>query len=150
MAKGACGSAIDLQRRGHLRGLQQSSVPRATNSHVAVVCRSSGQTAERERYREPVWKGDLTVQTPNPQKSGAPRVPCIPKLLKARNFLTFNGGIQRDPNWSTWTMAHKRCSRISYASRLNNLLFPAGFIASPGAGGRVFSDTQTGRRGNDE
>jgi len=88
------------------------------------------------------------MQILNPQKSGVPRVPCVPELLKAFNFGPLKGGTQMAHKWNTWAMAHKRCSRFSNTSNLNSLFFTGGFLTKSGADGRVFSITETGRGGD--
>jgi len=80
-----------------------------------------------------------------PQKTGVPRVPCVPKLLKAFNCVAFNGGTQIALNWNTWSMAHKRCSRIGNTGKQKCSLLTGGLTALPGAGARFFSVTETGR-----
>ncbi|EIM13569.1 hypothetical protein PchlO6_5018 [Pseudomonas chlororaphis O6] len=52
------------------------------------------------------------MQILNPQKSGVPRVPCVPTPLKPYNFGALSDGTQMACRWNTWAMEHKRCSRI--------------------------------------
>jgi hypothetical protein len=85
------------------------------------------------------------MQTPNPQKNGVPRVPCVPKLLKALSFGAFNDGTQIALNWNTWSMAHKRCSGIGNNGEQNSPLLTGGLTALSGAGARIFRVTETGR-----
>lgn len=84
------------------------------------------------------------MQILNHQKSGVPRVPCVPKLVKAFNFVAFQGGTQIALNRNTWSMEHKRCS-IDAIGKQKLPLLTGGLTALPGAGTRVFSDTDTGR-----
>jgi len=58
----------------------------------------------------------------NPQKSGVPRVPCVPKLLEAFEFEAFKHGTRQMFNWNTWPMAHKMCSRIA-DTLLENIIY---------------------------
>jgi hypothetical protein len=88
------------------------------------------------------------VQTPNPQKSGVPRVPCVPKLLKAFKFMVFNGGTQNALNWNTWAMAHKRCSEISKDGGSPPL--SDGLKAMSGVIARIFTGAEMGRGVNVE
>jgi hypothetical protein len=81
----------------------------------------------------------------NPQKCGVPRVPCVPKLTKAFNFGAFNDGTQIVLNWNTWSMEHKKCSRLPETIRQNSALPTGGFPAPSGAAARIFSVTRTGR-----
>jgi hypothetical protein len=80
-----------------------------------------------------------------PKKTGVPRVPCVPNLVKAFNCVAFNGGTQIALNWNTWSMAHKRCSRIGNTGKQKSLSLTGGLTALRGAGARVFSGTETGR-----
>lgn len=85
------------------------------------------------------------MQIPNPQKRGVPRVPCVPKLLRAFDCLAFNGGTPIAPQWNTWSIAPKRCSRINNTGKQNYPLLTGGLTALPGASARIFSGTETGR-----
>jgi hypothetical protein len=84
------------------------------------------------------------------QKVCVPRVPRVPKLLKAFKYGAFEIGTQQAISWNTSSMAHKRCSKVGNTSRLNGPLLTGGFLASPGAGARVSSVTQTGQGGNND
>lgn len=81
----------------------------------------------------------------NPQTRGVPRVPCVPKLMKAFNFGAFNDGTQIALNWNTWSKAHKRCSKDGSTSKQRLLTLTDGLQASPGAGTRVLLNAKTGR-----
>ena len=85
------------------------------------------------------------MQILNPQKNGVPRVPCVPKLVKSFNCVAFNAGTQIALNWNTWSMAHKKCSRIGNTGNQKSPLLTGGLTALPGAGVRVFSGIETGR-----
>lgn len=61
------------------------------------------------------------MQILSPQKIGVPRVPCVPRQLKAFHFAAFKHGTQLVFKWNTWSMAHKRCSRIA-DSFLENII----------------------------
>jgi len=65
----------------------------------------------------------MTMRILNPQKRGVPRVPCVPKLLKAFNFGVFKQGTQLALNWNTFSMAHKRCSSTP-DTFLGNIISP--------------------------
>jgi len=83
----------------------------------------------------------------NPQKRGVPRVPCVPKPAKAFNFAAFKGGTQIALNWNTWSMEHKRCSRIGNKGEQDYPLLSGGLTPLPGASARIFRSTETGRGG---
>ncbi len=90
-------------------------------------------------------QGFLTVQIPNPQKSGVPRVPCVPKPLKIFNFGAYNAGTQIANGWNTWATPHKRCSRADDASKRLSPSNSDGPLASPGVNARVYSVPRMGR-----
>lgn len=81
----------------------------------------------------------------NPQTRGVPRVPCVPKLVKAFNFGAFNDGTQIALNRNTWSMAHKRCSKDGSTSKQHLPTLTGGLLASPGARTRVLLTAKTGR-----
>lgn len=85
------------------------------------------------------------MQILTPRKSGVPRVPCVPKLLKAFNFEAFHDGTQIANGWNTLAGTRKRCSKIVAIGKQKLPLLTGGLAALPGAGARVFSVTDTGR-----
>lgn len=90
------------------------------------------------------------MQILNPKKQGVPRVPCVPKLLRAFEFKAFNGGTQIVLNWKTWTMGHQRCSRICNASKQHLPPISDGLLASLGVGARVYWAPGMGRGARNE